>query len=225
MDIYAIGQVLQWYVTGKTHRGTGRAKIRDHFPELAVYDQVIDRCLENEPKNRFQDIKEIEIFIDEYHKRDPFDYLQLFSEVLAKSFPKNEFGIAYTNKPSKIDHFFFNLKEVNSKFDRQLIWTNGSSRIFFDLFQKDPALWKLSNHEYQVTEMWFSYDNSQHNDFGLLHYEAGQPLNIDRQEIYYTAIVDGEWAFRRYVTPYSVAKLTTCLLAKECSSYLSSIKR
>jgi hypothetical protein len=27
MDIYAIGQVLQWYATGSTHRGTGRQKI------------------------------------------------------------------------------------------------------------------------------------------------------------------------------------------------------
>lgn len=27
------------------------------------------------------------------------------------------------------------------------------------------------------------------------------------------AMVSPDWAFRRYVTPYSVAKLTTCLLA------------
>ncbi|WP_426581246.1 phage integrase SAM-like domain and Arm DNA-binding domain-containing protein [Mucilaginibacter sp. R-33] len=33
------------------------------------------------------------------------------------------------------------------------------------------------------------------------------------------------WAFRRYVTPYSVAKLTTCLLAKKCSSCFSSINK
>lgn len=27
MDIYAIGQVLQWFATGETHRGTGRESI------------------------------------------------------------------------------------------------------------------------------------------------------------------------------------------------------
>jgi exodeoxyribonuclease V alpha subunit len=34
---------------------------------------------------------------------------------------------------------------------------------------------------------------------------------------------DIDWAFRRYVTPYSVAKLTTYLLAKKCSLCFSSI--
>jgi len=33
------------------------------------------------------------------------------------------------------------------------------------------------------------------------------------------------WAFRRYVTPYSVAKLTTYLLAKKCSLCFSSIDK
>jgi hypothetical protein len=33
------------------------------------------------------------------------------------------------------------------------------------------------------------------------------------------------WAFRRYVTPYSVAKLTTYLLAKKCSLCSSSINK
>lgn len=33
------------------------------------------------------------------------------------------------------------------------------------------------------------------------------------------------WVFRRYVTPYSVAKLTTSLLAKKYSSCLSSINK
>jgi hypothetical protein len=34
-----------------------------------------------------------------------------------------------------------------------------------------------------------------------------------------------KWAFRRYVTPYSVAKLTTYLLAKKCSLCSSSINK
>ena len=46
---------------------------------------------------------------------------------------------------------------------------------------------------------------------------SATPLNNRPEDIY--------WAFRRYVTPYSVAKLTTCLLAKKCSSCFSSINK
>jgi hypothetical protein len=33
------------------------------------------------------------------------------------------------------------------------------------------------------------------------------------------------WTFRTYVTPYSVAKLTTCLLAKKCSPTFRSVTK
>jgi hypothetical protein len=33
------------------------------------------------------------------------------------------------------------------------------------------------------------------------------------------------WTFRTYVTPYSVAKLTTCLLAKRCSKCIDSMTK
>jgi len=54
MDIYAIGQLCQWYETGKIHKGTNRQRI-----ENRDIDQIIEKCLADEPNERPQTIKEI----------------------------------------------------------------------------------------------------------------------------------------------------------------------
>jgi serine/threonine protein kinase len=38
MDIYAMGQIIQWFVTGSIHRGTQRARISDIIPGCEVHD-------------------------------------------------------------------------------------------------------------------------------------------------------------------------------------------
>lgn len=192
MDIYAIGQVLQWYVKGKTHRGTGRAMITDEFPELELYDRVIERCLENEPANRFQQVEDIERFMHDMQKKDPFDYLEILHNAFVKSFPKNDYGIVYSNSKEKISHFFRQLQLVEKQLGRHLWWHNGSSGIHFKLTAKENDVWKLDRWEYHFAEIWVNYDEAHHNDFALLRYEAGEPFDIDGKKTFYTAIVDGE---------------------------------
>jgi serine/threonine protein kinase len=98
MDIYAIGQVLQWYATGKTHRGTSREKISITFKEMEFLDPIIEKCLKNNPTERFQSIKEIRNFLKEKEKNkpDPFKYLELFNDILVRNFPKNENRVVHS---------------------------------------------------------------------------------------------------------------------------------
>jgi serine/threonine-protein kinase len=49
MDIYALGQICQWYVTGKIHRGTDRERITKYMEDADLVDSIIERCLANEP--------------------------------------------------------------------------------------------------------------------------------------------------------------------------------
>lgn len=62
MDIYAMGQICQWYVFGKTHKGTGRRRFQEIFEgqEAQILDVVINKCIANEPSERYQSINEIE---------------------------------------------------------------------------------------------------------------------------------------------------------------------
>ena len=61
MDIYAFGQILQWFVTGKVHNGNGRIKLKTIIKDnrVEVIDKIIDKCLEFVPNNRFQSAEEI----------------------------------------------------------------------------------------------------------------------------------------------------------------------
>jgi eukaryotic-like serine/threonine-protein kinase len=90
MDIYAMGQVLQWFATGTPHRGTGRKRITEieEFKGLNLYDSIISQCLNQDVSKRFQSIQEIRDFIEESKKKYPMNYIQKFHDILQLSFPK-----------------------------------------------------------------------------------------------------------------------------------------
>lgn len=61
MDIYSIGQIIQWLVYGQTHQGTDRDYLEDKIntPNMDLLDKVVDKCLKNKPRKRYQTIDEI----------------------------------------------------------------------------------------------------------------------------------------------------------------------
>lgn len=69
MDIYAIGQITQWLVFGKTTKGTHRKKLYEKFntPRMRFLDGIVDKCLNDNPQGRFQSIKEILNEIEKYN--------------------------------------------------------------------------------------------------------------------------------------------------------------
>lgn len=68
MDIYAIAQVLQWYVTGMFTRGTNREHLYKNYESsnMRNLDTIIEKCLTDKPESRYQNIEEIERDIENY---------------------------------------------------------------------------------------------------------------------------------------------------------------
>ena len=190
MDIYAIGQVLQWYATGKTHRGTGRQRISTIFKELEVQDRIIEKCLENDPVNRFQSIEEIRSYIKRSREKDPFEYLHLFNQICRSNFPKNEFRILHSADINRINRLLNSFKDNEKAFDTTLWWHDGLGNFEFTLLPKDAGIWKFCDTEYKIKEIWIHYDNSEFNDFILVHHIPGEPFIIEGKETYCTAVVD-----------------------------------
>ena len=64
-DIYALGQITYWMVFNKVCKGTRRIKITDKYSgsRMELLDAIIDRCIADNPKDRFQSIDEIYNFI------------------------------------------------------------------------------------------------------------------------------------------------------------------
>ncbi len=60
-DIYSLGQIMYWLVHGEVCKGTRRAKITDKYagPRMELLDSIVDKCIANDPKDRYQSIDEI----------------------------------------------------------------------------------------------------------------------------------------------------------------------
>lgn len=69
MDIYAIGQLIQWMVFGETHKGTHRKSLTEKYntPRMKLLDNIVEKCLDNSPDNRYQNISEIKEEISKYN--------------------------------------------------------------------------------------------------------------------------------------------------------------
>jgi serine/threonine-protein kinase len=191
MDIYAIGQVLQWYATGKTHRGTGRQSILSFFPDDKVIDDIIETSLNNNPKDRFQSINDIREFIKGRSRKDPFEYLYSYNEVCRSSFPKED-GVFYCNDIIKINRLLNNFAKKKEDFGRQLWWFDGTIDFYFTPIQTDTDIWLFNSHEHKINEIWIHFDGSNFNDFVLVHYLPNEPFSVDGEIRYTSAIVDDE---------------------------------
>ncbi|MBA3827532.1 MAG: protein kinase [Taibaiella sp.] len=193
MDIYAVGQVLQWFATGKTHRGTGRQSISSFFSEdVSVFDAIINKCLEQNPQNRFQAISEIHEYEDSLYEKDAYYYLQLFHDICIRNFPKNPKGILYVDDIKRIDKLFADFKDSEAKFTSHLHWWDGKGSMYFRLERISEGIWRFLSNEHVIKDIWLYYDESIFNDFILVHYEAGAPFIVGGKEIYSTGIVDEE---------------------------------
>lgn len=71
MDIYAIGQITQWLVFGQPHKGTNRRKLTEKYntKRMKLLDEIVEKCLDNNPKNRYQDIQSIKEKIANYNAK------------------------------------------------------------------------------------------------------------------------------------------------------------
>jgi len=206
MDIYSLGQILHWLIFNETHRGTNRKNIASVNPELSFYDSIIDKCLSQNPEDRFLSIKEIKHFIDKRTVRikDLWDYLHDYNGLLVRSFPKNDYGIIHSDNKKRIDNLFSNLRDNENLFIKDidytevnlLWWHDGSRNNSFKLTHKESGIWKFDNKELVIKQIWIHYDLSFYNDFLIINYDKGEPFVIEEKESFYAVIVDD----KHYIT-------------------------
>ena len=99
MDIYAIGQVIQWYVTGMFTRGTNREHLYKNYDSLNMrnLDTIIEKCLADKPESRYQNIEEIERDIENYRIKIVKKEKRFISlEDIYDEFEPNDLGLGET---------------------------------------------------------------------------------------------------------------------------------
>lgn len=91
MDIFSIGQILLWFITGHTCQGFPNFTIPEDYPNYTK--RLIQKCIQDNPKNRFQSVNEILSFIKEEKPRDVWNEIRQFHGVLSKNFCTEKDGV------------------------------------------------------------------------------------------------------------------------------------
>ncbi|KDR94350.1 serine/threonine protein kinase [Peptoclostridium litorale DSM 5388] len=173
MDIYAFGQLLQWYCHGSTHRGTGRESIAHLIAGVKgeIIDSIINKCLYNEPSNRFESIEEIEKYLESElarrKKPDAFEEMRKFSTALRKSVLSNYRKPYYINEPSKIENLIAYLNKQN--FKRKLEFNTGCGNNTIDSIRYiDTKKILIDHREFELNGIWIYCNDSLYDDIVLL---------------------------------------------------------
>jgi serine/threonine-protein kinase len=190
MDIYALGQILHWYATDTTHRGTDRTQISTIIENSEIYDFIIEKCLAQNPKNRFQSIKQLR---DEANKvlnrpKQPklvvnsMDYLVPFGMALGASFPKGISRANYSDDKKIIDRLITNIAK-NCSWKQYFWWLDADDAASTCNFLKiDDETWLMGEtaggEEIRIKSVWVFHDVSYHADTVLLNLAAMPPFGI-----------------------------------------------
>lgn len=204
MDLFALGQLIQWLVTGFTVRGTGRVPLKAVDDSFAPLDLIVDGLLQQDPSNRPQSTIELrKLLSNAFRKKEPSEYekvlnmLQGFDEILRLGFPGKRGLIRITEK-EKINEILRMLSEQSNSLG--LWWTQGSSDcpIHNCFRQLNEETWLIDYGEHIVEELWVKKDfNSLDHQYILLQCAPMPSFGIYDETYKYE---EAAWFIDRYIT-------------------------
>ena len=162
MDVYALGQLIHWLVTGNAHAGTGRRRLGDVDPSFARLDPVVDLMLREDPRKRPQTTEELKVLLDRFRRPSPAwegdrvrDALVDFEGALAETLPGKR-GLIRVTDPARIDRLLNNLTALTGPRKAHGLWWNqGTSNLQVEQMRKlDDATWLIGRDERRVDEAW-----------------------------------------------------------------------
>lgn len=182
-DIYALGQVIQWYLTGATIHGLGRPR----FPHassnslLGDLDAVVQVCLRHAPEERFQDVRAIEEFLKnrrEPAKVDAWAKIDAFDNAIRRSFPEIRKTIA-TSDQERIGEFLNNFQDDCKPADFWYMGADEGDGHFVNLRNLDGPRWLLNNDSEILVEKLLVYRDraNLYKDFFILILAPDQPFS------------------------------------------------
>ncbi|WP_291943406.1 protein kinase [Cetobacterium sp.] len=202
MDIYALGQLCQWFTFGSTHKGTGRNFLTSIFnDELTfLYDEIINKCIQNNPQDRFQTISELEGFlsnqITNFRNKhiDPFNELFIFNKTLKSSFPESYGTPIFSSDMNRIEILIKNIKAQNSKSCLQFntgVYNNEILELdFFKSSDKSHYILLINQDEFALNGVWVYSGDSAYNDLLIFDVDTLDEFIVDGEKVRSYAIAN-----------------------------------
>jgi serine/threonine-protein kinase len=213
MDIYAVGQIAQWLVTGNVHRDTGRRALGTVDGSLSPLDPIIDTMLQDDPRPRPANAREVMNLINRAFERGSlreegerdrawmFTVLERFDDALLDSFPGRS-GLFKETDPAKIGRLLRNLAAIPEELGNHALWWNrGSSNRQIDHIRElEDGTWLISIQECRIKEVCV---NKQPGDLArqyvLIVCEPMPSFGLDEVD-YNSATEEAAWFKDRYIS-------------------------
>ena len=203
MDLFALGQIVQWLVTGDTHRGTGRRQLATVDTSFAPIDPVIDTLLQQDPSKRPQTADDLQNILNNaleknnYH--DVWYALHEFSRLLAMMFP-GKMGLAQIQDQSQIDILMTNLSQEVEKYEiwfRSMVDSATQDSVITEIRKLSDQVWLINSWECKIESVWVNRTASEHKDYILVQCAPMPSFGIHSQGY---EIEDAAWFMDRYIT-------------------------
>ena len=149
-DIYSLGQVLNWYMLNKVVGGTNRESFANTDSSIIVkdIDKIVDKCVNDNPEERFQSITEIKDFLDEMDQQrsaitevDIWSVIHNFDDIIRKNFTKIRF-VEETSDLNKIDRFFNDFNKCHPE-EFWIMNADGGDNTAQPIERLDNNLWLI----------------------------------------------------------------------------------
>lgn len=205
MDIYALGQVLYYFVYGEAIHGTSHTNLSEKFSDLSIYDAVINKCIAQNPTDRFQSIGELVAYVKDNQKKYPeYPFIWLlnkFDELIRFTAPKLTQNKVYkVNDAKKIDSLISGLIsiidediDIQERLYRDRYDYISSSHIWFlkGYANCQIKIRKLlcgrvclNDSAYNFDEAYLLSSSSEGSSFIVFHYLQDEPLEYDGELTY-----------------------------------------
>lgn len=162
-DLYAFGQILHWYLTGRTLKGITQLHHDEFSQEYKIYLPIIRKLLADLPEHRFSSVSEIRESVRKIASqltKDP-EWEAIHAICNFEDDIVRKYGSQYGNRKfvreipiQMIDQF---MKEVSSDPLRyQLWWQMGPSNLKINHIEhiQGSKKWLIDNIELNISRLW-----------------------------------------------------------------------
>lgn len=196
-DIYSMAQIMYWFIFGMVNRGTGSERISDKYnwPDASIYDSIIDKCLRNNPAERFQTIEEIICFYkskkNKSKETDPFEDMRTFHKAVLSVIPEfynKAFPITDKNVMCELFNSIF-----AHKYYRELEFNTGiGNNSVTSIIKLENDDFLMEYRQLNVQRVWGLLTEDIYDDILLLEIVESLPYVIDGKEYWHVAVVENE---------------------------------
>lgn len=196
-DIYSMAQVLYWFVFGRLNRGTKAEQISSkyHWKNAFLYDEIISKCLCNNPNDRFQTIDELEDFyrseLSHQKEINVMDDMYAFHDAVVSAVPEFYGKVFFITDKDMMCELFKSI--FNKKYNRPLYLNTGiENGEFSSISRIENGNFLMDYWEINISKVWGFLADNAYDDILLLEVDNTPPYTVDGKECYSVALVENK---------------------------------